>query len=228
MIRLLVPVLVAALIGWFMLRLSLGRTRRSLDAQSAPLADPGLEQQAMRLARALDLERIPIRVLDTDAVNGLADADGRVFLTRGFLERKRQGAITDEELATVIAHELGHIAHGHMRRRTINATGQSVILMLASRVTQRFVPFIGPWLVRHAAAAVTAHFSRRDEFEADAWASALLIKAGIGTAPQKSLFAKLDRLAGTDPAQVPAWLRSHPTTRDRIAAIEDNEARWQV
>ena len=71
-----------------------------------------------------------------------------------------------------------------------------------------------------------ARLSRRDEFEADAWATALLIKAGIGTGPQKSLFRKLDALTQNRAEGVPAWLLSHPGVADRIAAIEANEARW--
>jgi metalloprotease len=72
-----------------------------------------------------------------------------------------------------------------------------------------------------------ASLSRRDEFEADAYASALLIKSGIGVAPQISLFEKLPRLTGANGTEVPAWTRSHPQTQDRIAAIKAREARWQ-
>ena len=71
-----------------------------------------------------------------------------------------------------------------------------------------------------------ARLSRGDEYEADAYASALLIKAGIGTAPQKSLFAKPEDLTQQRAGAVPAWLLSHPKTADRIKAIEANEARW--
>jgi putative metalloprotease len=69
--------------------------------------------------------------------------------------------------------------------------------------------------------------SRRDEFEADAYASALLVKAGIGVEPQKSLFRKLGALTANRGEGVPAWLLSHPKTADRIAAIEAAEARWR-
>ena len=62
--------------------------------------------------------------------------------------------------------------------------------------------------------------------QADAYASALLTKAGIGTAPQKSLFQKLDALTKVRGAEIPVWLRSHPHAPERIAAIEANEARW--
>ena len=58
----------------------------------------------------------------------------------------------------------------------------------------RFLPFIGVWIANMISTALMARLSRRDEFEADAYATALLIKSGIGTAPQKSLFRKLDAL----------------------------------
>ena len=72
---------------------------------------------------------------------------------------------------------------------------------------------------------VAARISRVDEYEADAYASALMIKAGLGTAPQKSLLSKLDNLAGVGGA-TPAWLMSHPKTEARLKAIEANEAKW--
>jgi putative metalloprotease len=74
---------------------------------------------------------------------------------------------------------------------------------------------------------LAATLSRKDEYEADAYAAALLTKAGIGTAPQKSLFRKLEALTGSPGSgPVPAWLMSHPHTQDRIRAIEEMEDRW--
>ena len=52
-------------------------------------------------------------------------------------------------------------------------------------------------------------------------------KAGIGTAPQKSLFEKLEALTQSRAGAMPAWLMSHPKTTERIAAIEKLETRWQ-
>ena len=73
---------------------------------------------------------------------------------------------------------------------------------------------------------LAARLSRGDEFEADAYASALLIKAGIGTAPQISLFEKLENLTGARGAATPAWLLSHPKSDERIAAINTNATKW--
>ncbi len=75
-------------------------------------------------------------------------------------------------------------------------------------------------------AALAASLSQRDEFEADAYATALLLKSGIGTDPQKTLFRKLDAMTKGNRGDMPAWLLSHPTSAERIAAIEANERRW--
>jgi putative metalloprotease len=73
---------------------------------------------------------------------------------------------------------------------------------------------------------LAARLSRTDEHEADAYASALLIKAGLGTAPQISLFEKLENLTDARGATTPAWVMSHPKTAERIAAISKNDAKW--
>lgn len=220
------PLLLVIAYGLALWHFSAWRLRRELDARSVPLADPRLEHVFGRLAAALGLPRIPVRLYEVEMVNGLAAPDGRIFLTRGFYRKFREGAVSAEELASVVAHELGHVALGHARRRMIDFSGQNAVRVLLATLLGRIVPGVGAWLAGLLTSLVAARLSRRDEYEADAYASALLLKAGIGTGPQKSLFAKLGRLTGAPGAPAPAWLLSHPRTEERIAAIEANEARW--
>ncbi|RMF39047.1 MAG: peptidase M48 [Alphaproteobacteria bacterium] len=221
------PILLALIMGVAMWFFSSWRLRRELDARSTPLTDPVICAHIACMARALGLERIPVHVYETPTINGLAAPDGRVFVTRGFLDRYRRGEITGEELASVIAHELGHVALGHSRRRMIDFAGQNAIRVALGMVLGRLIPFAGMWLANLAASLVAARLSRQDEFEADAYAAALMVKAGLGTGPQKSMFAKLRRLAPAGGAQF-AWLMSHPGIADRIAAIETLEKGWQA
>lgn len=221
------PILLVVLYAFMMMRFSVWRTRRMLDERSQPLTDPSITRLADRMAAAMGIPAIKVHVFEVEPVNGLAAPDGRIFLTRGFLNRKAQGEVTAEELASVIAHEMGHVAQGHMRRRMIDFTGQNAVFVMLSALLSRFLPFVGVWIANLISTALMARLSRRDEFEADAWATALLIKAGIGTGPQKSLFRKLDALTQNRAEGVPAWLLSHPGVTERIAAIEANEARWQ-
>jgi putative metalloprotease len=220
------PILLAILYGLAMYRFSVWRTARELDQKSTELADPVLKRLCDRMARALDLERIKVHIYEIDPVNGLAAPDGRIFITRGFYRKYREGEVSAEEMATVIAHELGHVALGHSRRRMIDFSGQNALRTALAMVLSRFIPGIGVWIAGFVTTLLAARLSRGDEYEADAYASALLTKAGIGTAPQKSLFSKLESLTQSRGGAMPAWLMSHPKTAERIAAIETNEAKW--
>jgi metalloprotease len=222
----LFPLLAALVFALISMQFSLWRTKSMLDGQSRPLADPELDRRTAKMAEAADLRAIKVHQLDMDMVNGLASHDGRIFITRGFMERKRRGEVSAEELASVIAHELGHVELGHTRRRMVDFTGQNVVFVLLSTLLNRFLPGLGVIIANVLSGAVMARLSQRDEFEADAYATAVLIKSGIGAAPQKSLFRKLDALTGNHGSGPPDWLRSHPKTAKRIAAIEANEANW--
>jgi metalloprotease len=93
-------------------------------------------------------------------------------------------------------------------------------------VLSRFLPGIGVLIANFLVTILAARLSRDDEYEADAYAAALLTKAGIGTAPQKSLLAKIGHLTGMG-GRPPVWIASHPPSEDRIAAIEAMETRWR-
>jgi len=220
------PILLAILYALVMYRLSAWRTARELDARSTELADPVLKKLTDRMAAALDLQRIKVHIYEIDPVNGLAAPDGRIFITRGFYRKYRNGEVSAEEMASVIAHELGHVALGHSRRRMIDFSGQNALRTALAMVLSRFIPGIGILIANSVATMLAARLSRGDEYEADAYASALLVKAGIGTGPQKSLFTKLEELTQQRSGAVPAWMMSHPKTAERIAAIEKLESRW--
>lgn len=222
------PILLAIIYAVVMYRFSAWRTAKELDERSTELADPELKKLTDKLAAALDLPRIRVHIYEIDPVNGLAAPDGRIFITRGFYRKFKQGEVTGEEIASVIAHELGHVALGHSRRRMIDFSGQNALRTALAMVLGRFLPGIGIWIANMLATMLAATLSRGDEYEADEYASALLTKAGIGTGPQKSLFGKLEALTNARGGAMPAWLMSHPKTPDRIAAIEKNEARWST
>ena len=225
MIKLMPFILLALYLAamWFF---SSWRLKQELSQKSTPLTHPRLVPMLERLGHAMELPPVRAHVYESAPINGLAAPDGRIFLTRGFLDRLDEGKVTEAELASVIAHELGHVAHGHARRRMIDFAGQNAIRM-ALATFLRFVPFFGPWIANLVAAAIAARLSRQDEFEADAFASALMIKAGLGTEPQKSLFRKLPKLTGGGSGG-PAWLLSHPPAERRIAEIERLEAKWRA
>ncbi|AFO87863.1 M48 family metallopeptidase [Phaeobacter inhibens] len=222
----LTPILLAVIYGLVMYRLSVWRTHRALDQQSTELADARLRQLTDRMAAALGITHIPVYIYEVDPVNGLAAPDGRIFITRGFYRKYRSGEVSDAELASVIAHELGHVALGHAKKRMIDFSGQNALRTALMLIIGRFVPFVGPWIANVLTSLLAARLSRSDEYEADEYAAALLTKSGIGIAPQKSLFRKLEDLTQARSGMAPAWLMSHPKTEERIAALDRLEAKW--
>ncbi|MDA7426663.1 M48 family metallopeptidase [Thalassococcus lentus] len=221
------PIILAVLYALVMYRFSAWRTAKELDARSTELADPQLKKLTDRMAASLDLPRVRVHIYEIDPVNGLAAPDGRIFITRGFFRKYQNGEVTAEELASVIAHELGHVALGHSKRRMIDFSGQNALRTALAMVLSRFLPGVGVWIANGLTTLLAAKLSRSDEYEADEYAAALLTKAGIGVEPQKSLFHKLEALTQARSGAAPAWLMSHPKTEERIAALEKLETRWQ-
>lgn len=220
------PILLAIAYAVVMYRFSVWRTSRELNEKSTELADPMLKVMMDKLARALDIPRVRVHIYEIDPVNGLAAPDGRIFITRGFYRKFQTGEVTADEMASVIAHELGHVALGHSRRRMIDFSGQNALRTALAMILSRFIPGVGVWIANALTSLLAARLSRGDEYEADEYAAALLTKAGIGVAPQISLFKKLEDLTNSRGGAMPAWLMSHPKTEERIAALRKLEARW--
>ncbi|WP_296475247.1 M48 family metallopeptidase [Roseinatronobacter sp.] len=223
----LTPLLILLAYGLVMYWFSAWRTKQELDTKSSPLADARLKKLTDRMADAVGVDRVIVHIYEIEPVNGLAAPDGRIFITRGFYNKYRQGEVSAEEMASVIAHELGHVALGHTRKRMIDFSGTNAIRMALATVFNRFIPGLGVIIANFITTLLMARLSRDDEYEADAYASALLVKAGIGLEPQKSLFRKLEKLVGMG-GGTPAWLLSHPKSEERIRAIEENEQRWKL
>lgn len=223
----LMPILLAVVYGVILYRFSAWRTAKELDEKSTELADPILKVLTEQMAAALEIPRIKVNIYEVAPINGLAAADGRIFITRGFFNKYRSGEVSADEIASVIAHELGHVALGHSRRRMIDFSGQNALRTALAMILSRFIPGFGIYIAGILTKLLAARLSRADEYEADAYAAALLTKAGIGTAPQISLFHKLEKLTASNSGAVPAWLMSHPKTTERIAAIENLKLKWQ-
>ncbi|QDL92578.1 peptidase M48 [Paroceanicella profunda] len=224
------PVLLALAMAWIWWQGSSWHTRRTLLRKSTPLSDPVLSAHVACMAETLGTGPVEVRVYDHSAINGLASPDGRVYVTSGLIRRYREGEIASAEVASVIAHEIGHLALGHAPRRRLDFLGQNAVRLILGLVIGRFIPFIGPIIATRAAALLAsllaARLSRRDEFEADAYGAALMHRIGLGHAPQVALLRKLDESTGRRGPGVVAWLASHPPVPDRVAAIEALARDW--
>jgi Zn-dependent protease with chaperone function len=138
--------------------------------------------------------------------NAVALPGGRIYVDQGLVAQ----AQTPDELAGVLAHEMGHVAARDGTRVVLQTAGLSFLfgMMLGD--------FVGGGAVVIAARTVLkSSYSRRVEGAADAYSVALMQKAG---GDPHALGVILGRIAA-DKDHGLAILRDHPETKERIAAI---------
>ena len=200
---------------------------KKLEKKSKIFHDPVIDNHLKAFQSILDLGKLQVFVLNEKQINGLVTPNGNIYITQGFINQYKLGKVSGVELTSVIAHELGHLALGHTKKRLITFSAISAISMVISTILSRLLPYIGAIIGRFLSQVVISGLSRKDEFEADSYAAALLIKSGIGTAPQISLLKKLERLTGIVSSKV-TWTLSHPSPEQRINAIKNLEASWMT
>lgn len=220
---LVLPVLLVALISRLFHEFSSRSALAKLQSESVPLGDDRIVNLARRLAAGAGAPKLIVRIHETGQVNGFVAPDGTIYLTRGLHDHWRQRRFSSEEIASVIAHEIGHVANGDLRKRFAVSAGRNAARYAAAILLARFLPGIGGLIADLLLFLAMQRLSRSQEYAADEYAAALLLKAGIGTAPLKSLLAKLGGISG--PRGGTEWMLSHPAAEDRIKAIERFEAR---
>tara|TARA_X000001036_G_scaffold396870_1_gene398700 strand:- start:1649 stop:2353 length:705 start_codon:yes stop_codon:yes gene_type:complete len=222
----ILTILIPIALGIFNYKYTAKRLAKRLEEKSSVLKEPIIGSLLKKIAHSLGVEKINIYVLEDPNLNGLVSPDGKVFITRGFLDKYYSGFVSADELVGVISHELGHLALGHTKKRMVSYTLQNTLQMGLGLVLARVIPLIGSYISAMLLRLVTAKLSRIDEYEADKYASALMIKTGLGAKPLIDLFSKLEKLTGNQYNEL-TWLQSHPNPKDRIDAIKKLADIWK-
>jgi putative metalloprotease len=223
----LIPILLLIIGVFVMIKISAWQSGKQLRRSSKPLMNDQIEALFQRLARTAGIEKIEVRLLEMPVVNGLATPSGEIYITRGLFKKFQAGRITAAELASVVAHEMGHLALGHTKRRIIDVTGAQTIHLVLGSILNRFIPILGWIIARWITMFVLTRLTRKDEFEADAYATALMVRSGLGAEPQARMLEKLLELVPEASMQETNWLASHPPVAERTGAIRANAARWE-
>ena len=198
---------------------------RKLKKNSFPLKDPVFQLYLDGFCKALNLSHMQIKILKDRQINGLVAPDGTIYITQGFFDKYNSGQVSSAEIASVIAHELGHLALGHTKKRMVTFSAISALTFALSTFLSRLVPYLGSIIGKYLSQLILAGLSRKDEFEADAYASALLVKTGIGIVPQISLLEKINTLTGAITPKI-TWTMSHPSPIERVTAIKKLASSW--
>ena len=191
------------------------QARRMLDKGDASRPfecanEEGRAALAKLLGRLEAAAALPIpletKVVRRSEPNAIALPGGHIYVFEGLVDRSE----TPDELAGVIAHEIGHVAHRDGTRSILQSAGLS---FLFGMLLGDFVG--GGAVVIGARAVLQSSHSREAETAADRYGVELMSRAG---GDPRALGAVLSRIAGTTHPGVEI-LRDHPDTKARVAVI---------
>lgn len=154
-------------------------------------------------------------IVNTDEVNAFALPGGFVYVTRGVLERADQL----DEVAGVVAHEIGHVVRRHSVKQMQQAERRDAGLVLLCTLTHVCHSVGGLIAVEAGADAMTAQYSQRDESEADAEAVIITRRTNIDPEGLRSFLRKILAARTTQATPLDAFFATHPTDEARIDAL---------
>ena len=158
--------------------------------------------------------QVPVRAeaLDSKTANAFALPGGHIFVLSALIAK----ADSVDELAGVLAHELGHVAHRDGLREMISTGGSAFLfgLLFGDVSGSGAIVLAGRTLVQSA-------YSRQAEASADAFAASVM--RGLGRSP-RPLGEFLLRLTGPQNDGPVAMLASHPLSQDRLAALKKDDS----
>jgi predicted Zn-dependent protease len=155
------------------------------------------------------------QVVEDAEVNAFAGPAGQIYVHSGTILRARNVA----ELAGVIGHEIGHVAHRHIaenyEKQRAASVGRQVAVIGAGVLGGQAAAGATNLATGVGLTAVLNSFSREAEEEADGFAVDALIAADYDPNGLPTFF---ETLASESRSHAPGFLSSHPAPVDRIEA----------
>jgi len=158
-------------------------------------------------------------VLNTPEINAFAVPGGKVFFNSGLIQMMER----EDELAGVMAHEIGHVVARHIARQS----EQGLKLGLATLGAMLAGIFLGPQAAaalgvtaQAASATVMLKYSRENEEESDYLGMRFMERAGYDPRGMVSMMKKLRLVSGPASSDPPAYLLTHPAVEQRMGNME--------
>lgn len=149
-------------------------------------------------------------LLRSPQINAFCMPGGKIAFFTGILEKLQ---LTDDEVAMVMGHEIGHALWEHARERA----GKQMALGAGRVVAGLVFGQLGDVIGAGAGSLATLKFSRNDELEADLIGMELAARAGYDPRSGITLWEKMSSASKGAP---PQWLSTHPAGATRINTIK--------
>ncbi len=189
-----------------------------------------IEQMVDRLVAASEKPDLhyKVTILNSQSINAFALPTGQLYVTRGLVAL----ADDDSELASVIAHEMGHVIAKHAELREKEEQQVDLVNRVVTDVVSD--PTAGALALAKSKLEL-ASFSQKQEFEADAIGIGIAARAGYDpygaarflTAMERNSEIKPEQTGSINPA-APDFLSSHPSTPERVTQAIANARQYKA
>lgn len=158
--------------------------------------------------------RWEVNLIGSKQINAFCMPGGKIAFFSGILDQLK---LTDDEVATVMGHEMAHALREHARARM----GKNAATGLGASLLGQVLGLgdLARTVTNYGAQLLTLQFSRSDESDADLVGMELAARAGFDPRAGVTLWQKM---AAASRGAPPQWLSTHPSGNTRISDIERN------
>ncbi|MBV9333226.1 MAG: M48 family metalloprotease [Candidatus Eremiobacteraeota bacterium] len=180
--------------------------------ETDPLLNAYVQGVAGNLWNQVARKDVPysIKIIKDDQINSFATMGGFVYVNEGLIDFVQ----SDDELASVIGHETGHIERRHVLTTESKAEVLNLLFGLASMFSPIIYEFGGL-----AEAGIMAKIQRGDELQADRYGLQLMSRAGYDPESMVTMMAHLGVLQDEHSDAVSKYLEDHPDPSARVAHL---------
>ena len=177
-----------------------------IKLETNPIVDSAVQAITKRLVKSIGLTdyQYTIRVIKSEEINAFTMPGGNIFVYTGLLKF----AESPDEVAAVLAHEIGHAENKHVVKRLAKELGVALLFSILSG---------GDAVVLNEVArtATSTVFDREQEREADDYCMSLMEKAKLNPKSLATFFRRVDEMTG-DVDNNMEIIMTHPNNNSRI------------
>ena len=157
--------------------------------------------------KTIDCEKITIHLVRNSEINAFALPDNHMVIYSGLIEY----AGNAEEVAGIMAHEIGHMEKNHVMKKLVKEIGLEMLFAMVGGDA-------GFEISRQTASVLSSSaFDRKHEKEADEFAVESLVKGNIDPQHLSNFFFRLSQKNAKNEGL--EWLSTHPDSKSRAAEI---------
>ncbi len=158
--------------------------------------------------------RWEVNLIGSGSINAFCMPGGKIAVFTGLIDKL---ALSDDELAMVVGHEMAHALREHARERIAKSQGTGALLSLGAQLFG--LGQLGDVAANIGTQLLTLKFSRDDETEADLVGLELGARAGYNPRASVTLWEKMGRASGGASG---SFLSTHPSGTDRMRRLQEN------